>query len=678
MHKFKLAEYIVDFSRGEIIHDGRISAVEPKVLDVLKLLIEAKGEVLSQESIFKQVWPGSIFSQNYVQRCIAILRKLLGDDAKSQSIIVTHPKKGYSLNYDQVRAIKGNKASRKFVVHGSVFILLTTLIGFLWLASIEDKLAPIYVADSHLVNASEEKESQAYLIDEHYLSFVRDEKDNGQAIWLTDLVNQTEVRITPYIRKIESYQWVNSNTLLFANADNTAVKVFRMVSDVMPTKLTMGDSKVAAPVLLATLPNIDVFRGFYLTEENRILYLATNTDGITRLRTINLVTGKDTTLVEQSTFFKPYGFALNQSSQKVALVGFNQSKTTEVKLFEMNSTQLQNIATLDSNIYQVTWRSQKEQLLLTQGRKLKMLNLEGGITDISYSTTSFIEDPVFNEKGNQIAFTQISIDSDLWTMETNNNGHNARQVVNSSASDFAGVFSPSGKKIAFISNRQGFPQLYLTDSSTNETKVIYSNPERKLLLSPPIWHPTRELLASSLSEKLLLIDLENTDIKSRVFDSTSLSPLDWYKYEEALLVIDLSNNKPVLSKFDVTSSQLIPIEEFQYSVEYQAALIGPKDSIVKISQGEVLEETKDGLKTVFEFEFGVVENAFSFEDGVYLQTNKADARWLLFYSFVDKEITFRRTLLDEEFLFWDRHPETKHFIFEKNKIEQDIVLIELN
>ena len=72
-------------------------SMEPKVLQVLLILAENQGQVVPHDVILNKVWPGSVVGSNAIQRCIAQLRKAFNDDAKTQRVISTHPKVGYSL-----------------------------------------------------------------------------------------------------------------------------------------------------------------------------------------------------------------------------------------------------------------------------------------------------------------------------------------------------------------------------------------------------------------------------------------------------------------------------------------------------------------------------------------------------------------------------------------------------
>jgi len=94
---FYIADYQIDLSRSVVIKNNAEVQVEPKVLKVLLLLAQRQNEVVTHEEIMSHVWQGAEVVPNALQRCIAILRKVLGDDAKSPTIIATHPRIGYRL-----------------------------------------------------------------------------------------------------------------------------------------------------------------------------------------------------------------------------------------------------------------------------------------------------------------------------------------------------------------------------------------------------------------------------------------------------------------------------------------------------------------------------------------------------------------------------------------------------
>lgn len=97
--QYRVGECWVDLSRNQITRDNEPQSLQPKALDVLTWLAKHQGQVVSQDDLFDNVWTGTVVSPNTLQRCIAQLRKAMGDDSRQQKAIKTHAKKGYSLEY---------------------------------------------------------------------------------------------------------------------------------------------------------------------------------------------------------------------------------------------------------------------------------------------------------------------------------------------------------------------------------------------------------------------------------------------------------------------------------------------------------------------------------------------------------------------------------------------------
>lgn len=100
--QYQIANHLIDFSRNQIIRDQHsehefIQTLPPKTILVLTVLAKSPGQVISHEQLMNAVWQDTVVSPNSLQRCIAQLRKALGDDSKQQRIIKTHAKQGYSL-----------------------------------------------------------------------------------------------------------------------------------------------------------------------------------------------------------------------------------------------------------------------------------------------------------------------------------------------------------------------------------------------------------------------------------------------------------------------------------------------------------------------------------------------------------------------------------------------------
>ena len=95
--KLSVGAWCVDTASGEITRDGETVRLDPRTLRLLLCLAGRPGEIVSADDLLSQVWPGVIVTPDSVYQAIASLRRVLGDDPKQPSYIVTVPRQGYKL-----------------------------------------------------------------------------------------------------------------------------------------------------------------------------------------------------------------------------------------------------------------------------------------------------------------------------------------------------------------------------------------------------------------------------------------------------------------------------------------------------------------------------------------------------------------------------------------------------
>ncbi len=94
---FYLGEWIIEPRLGRLTRDGVTVHVRPQLMDLAVYLAANSGRVVSKEQIFGAVWAGQFVAESALARCVAELRRLLGDAARESTYIETIPKRGYRL-----------------------------------------------------------------------------------------------------------------------------------------------------------------------------------------------------------------------------------------------------------------------------------------------------------------------------------------------------------------------------------------------------------------------------------------------------------------------------------------------------------------------------------------------------------------------------------------------------
>jgi TolB-like protein/DNA-binding winged helix-turn-helix (wHTH) protein len=114
----------LDSRAGELRKQGVRIRLQDQPLQVLQILLEQPGEIVSREELQRRVWPPDTFVDfdHGLHNAIKKLREALGDSAETPRYIETIPKRGYRF----IAPIHGNGANGNRVAIGSVPRLLST------------------------------------------------------------------------------------------------------------------------------------------------------------------------------------------------------------------------------------------------------------------------------------------------------------------------------------------------------------------------------------------------------------------------------------------------------------------------------------------------------------------------------------------------------------------------
>src|ERR1700738_1957378 len=72
---FEFGRFRILPQRREVFADGRLMELGGRAFDVLMVLIEAQGAVVSKDELMSRVWPGRIVEENNLHAQVKALRK---------------------------------------------------------------------------------------------------------------------------------------------------------------------------------------------------------------------------------------------------------------------------------------------------------------------------------------------------------------------------------------------------------------------------------------------------------------------------------------------------------------------------------------------------------------------------------------------------------------------------
>ena len=93
----RFGPFELDPAAGELRKSGLKLRVPAQALEVLKMLLDRPGEVVTREQLNARLWPnGTIVEFDHgINSCIRRLRAALHDSAEHPRFIETLPKRGY-------------------------------------------------------------------------------------------------------------------------------------------------------------------------------------------------------------------------------------------------------------------------------------------------------------------------------------------------------------------------------------------------------------------------------------------------------------------------------------------------------------------------------------------------------------------------------------------------------
>jgi len=99
---YSFGEYTLDLGRGALLKAGADVRLRPKSFNVLRLLIEKHGQLVTKEELLTAVWGQVVVTEGSLTQCLMDVRRAIGDEG--QRIIRTVPRRGFIFDVPVVES----------------------------------------------------------------------------------------------------------------------------------------------------------------------------------------------------------------------------------------------------------------------------------------------------------------------------------------------------------------------------------------------------------------------------------------------------------------------------------------------------------------------------------------------------------------------------------------------
>jgi DNA-binding winged helix-turn-helix (wHTH) protein len=95
--RLKFGDCVLDSSARQLERENRVVALEPKMYDLLEILIRRRPAVVTNNELDELLWPRVYVARTSLTRLVSELRTVLGDTPRDSRIIRTVYKAGYAF-----------------------------------------------------------------------------------------------------------------------------------------------------------------------------------------------------------------------------------------------------------------------------------------------------------------------------------------------------------------------------------------------------------------------------------------------------------------------------------------------------------------------------------------------------------------------------------------------------
>lgn len=571
---FYINNFEVDVSRSILIKDGHQTQVEPKVLKVLLLLAQRQNKVVTHQEIMAHVWQGTDVVPNALQRCIAILRKELGDDAKSPRIIKTHPRIGYRLLAEvrwqeqparlSVSEILAKDKNARIKTRAGLMLilavsLLIVLASVFWLDNKRNhgslktqytKVKPITQTDAHESHVIYSPDTQ-YLIFNRYAGLCKGH------IWARHLESGKESQLTSQPGNFGELSFTGGGRELVFAANNQCDKTANyQEADV--SKQSCWSLATLDFSLSLTASQDPVFRYQCQADSlktpkalpnHQYVFLQFDSGRYRLMHYNDLSKTVKPFYTSQNQYI--YHFDYDPENRRFAVFSQDDELNTILELLnESGQVYRREIIKLTAEMsrYQRlsgNFEPQGEYLLAVSNNRLYKISFDGQLQLIQTPTPNLIsvvkhpiKDTLLAIQGKKdldvAKLTLAEENSEQINDDLNSVVLPFSSIARSFAQEHYALFQPEGERVAFISDRSGSDQLWIWHHNT-ASQLSYVTHQSKI--ESFSWSPDGTRLAWAANDKLLISDL-NGNIQTFNLSKPVYTVLSWYQDNQFLVLLN--------------------------------------------------------------------------------------------------------------------------------------------